>query len=68
MALINVYKIIRCYVFTFSVTIPNFVGAADSYETLEGCLHTRGKTAHIFRDEKYVRAGVHKFSKNLRAT
>lgn len=50
MALINGYKVIRCYVFTFFVTIPNFVGAADSHEMLAGCLclHTRAKTAHIF--------------------
>jgi hypothetical protein len=68
MALINVYKVIRCNVFTFSVIIPNFVGAADYYETLEGCLHTRGKTAHIFWHEKHVRAGVHKLTKNLGAT
>lgn len=54
MALINVYKIIRCYVFTLFITIPNFVGAADSYVTLEGRLHTRDKTALVFWHEKYV--------------
>lgn len=32
-------------------------------EILEGCLHTRGKTAHVSWHEKYVRAGVHKLSK-----
>jgi len=34
-------------------------------ETLEGCLHTRGKTVHVPWHEKYVRSGVHKLSKTL---
>jgi hypothetical protein len=49
MALINGYKIIRCYVFTYSLlTVRNLVGVADCYKVLEGRLQTTNTTAHIF--------------------
>jgi len=68
MALINVYKIIRCYVFTLFITIPNFVGAADSLKKKtkrwKGVFILEARLPTVsWHEKKYVQAGVHKLSK-----